>query len=238
VGDPGSNGVNGTNQPNGPAPTITRRDPLGGGGGGGCGNIGDQGFNPVDGGAGGDGCSPIIIDTEGEGFQLTSAAQGVAFDIRGDGHPVRVAWTAPGSHNAFLVLDRNGDGTINNGQELFGNFSPQNKSAMPNGFLALAEFDKPENGGNNDGVIDENDAVYTKLRLWIDENHDGISQPSELHTLQELGVLSLSLDYFQAQREDQFGNQFRYKAKVNPNRHDKRDENSKTGRWAYDVFLQ
>src|ERR1700694_6046081 len=57
-------------------------------------------------------CSPIIIDTEGEGFHLTSAADGVMFDIRGDRHPVHIAWTAQGSRNAFLALDRNGDGII------------------------------------------------------------------------------------------------------------------------------
>jgi len=182
-------------------------------------------------------CSPIIIDTEGEGFHLTSAANGVMFDIAADGHPIQIAWTAPGSNNAFLVLDRNGDGTINNGQELFGNFSPQPKSDHPSGFLALAEFDKPENGGNVDGVIDEHDAVYSNLRLWIDANHDGISQPNELHTLPELGVLSLSLNYFQSQRQDEFGNQFRYKARVNSDHHDKRDEASEVGRWVYDIFL-
>src|SRR6266481_206284 len=83
--------------------------------------------------------SPIIIDTEGEGFRLTSAANGVLFDIRGDGHPVQIAWTAPGSHNAFLALDRNGDGKVSSGKELFGNFTPQPSSNHPNGFLALKE---------------------------------------------------------------------------------------------------
>lgn len=183
-------------------------------------------------------CSPIIVDTEGEGFQLTSPENGVLFDIRGDGHPIRIAWTAAGSHNAFLALDRNNDGIIDSGKELFGNFTQQPASSRPNGFLALGEFDKPENGGNNDGVIDEHDAVYSKLRLWIDENHDGASQPNELHTLPELGVYSLSLNYRESSRSDEFGNQFRFKARVNPGeRRDGRDEASEVGRWAYDVFL-
>lgn len=236
-GTPGTAGAIGANGINGPPPNITFRSQPGGGFVGGCGNVGGDGFNPNDGGAGNDGCSPVIIDTEGEGFHLTSAENGVTFDIRGDGHPLKVAWTAPGSHNAFLVLDRTGDGLITSGKELFGNFTAQPASNQPNGFLALAEFDKPQNGGNGDGVIDERDTVYSKLRLWIDENHDGVCQPNELHTLSELGVLSLSLNYFQAQRVDQFGNQFRYKAKVNPNRHDRRDEASAVGRWSYDVFL-
>lgn len=180
--------------------------------------------------------SPIIVDTEGQGFHLTSASEGVKFDIAGNGHPVQIAWTAIGFANAFLALPGE-DGMIQSGKQLFGNFTPQPESKTPNGFLALAEYDKPENGGNADGVIDEHDAIYSHLRLWIDENHDGISQSNELHTLPELGVLSLSLNYYQARRVDQFGNQFRYKAKVNPGRHDKRDEASEVGRWTYDVFF-
>ncbi|HLJ88801.1 MAG TPA: hypothetical protein VKZ53_18425 [Candidatus Angelobacter sp.] len=184
-------------------------------------------------------CSPIIIDTVGEGFHLTSAQNGVTFDIRGDGHPLQISWTAAGFHNAFLALPGL-DGMVHNGKELFGNFTPQPQSANPNGFLALAEFDKAENGGNGDGVIDEQDAVYSKLRLWIDENHDGISQPNELHTLPELGVYSLSLRYFESRRQDEFGNQFRFKSRVNPGkRRDPKDEppTGEPGRWAYDVFF-
>jgi hypothetical protein len=185
--------------------------------------------------------SPIIIDTEGEGFHLTSAENGVTFDIRGDGQPMRISWTAPGYHNAFLALDRDGSGAITSGKELFGNVTAQPQSATPNGFLALAEFDKPENGGNGDGVIDEHDAVFSKLVLWIDDNHDGISQPSELHKLSEFGIHSLSVSYFESRKTDEFGNQFRYKARVNPREQDRdsRDETvaGEVGRWAYDVFF-
>jgi hypothetical protein len=185
--------------------------------------------------------TPIIIDTDGEGFHLTSAENGVTFDIRGDGQPMRISWTAPGYHNAFLALDRDGSGTITSGKELFGNVTPQPQSATPNGFLALAEFDKPENGGNGDGVIDEHDAVFSKLVLWIDDNHDGISQPSELHGLSEFGIHSLSISYFESRKTDEFGNQFRYKARVNPRKEDRdsRDETvaGEVGRWAYDVFF-
>lgn len=184
--------------------------------------------------------SPIIIDTEGEGFHLTSAANGVLFDIRGNSHPMQLGWTDPHFRNAFLALP-GADGLVHNGKQLFGNFTPQPVSPHPNGFLALAEFDKPENGGNGDGVIDERDSVFSSLRLWIDENHDGISQPNELHTLRELSVYSLSLRYFESRKEDQFGNQFRYKARVNPDRahRDPRDatQSGEPARWTYDVFL-
>lgn len=178
--------------------------------------------------------SPIIIDTTGEGFHLTSAEDGVFFDIAGDGKPIRIAWTAANSRNAFLALDRNHNGKIDSGKELFGNFTQQPKSDDRNGFLALAEFDKPENGGNGDGIIDKRDAVFSHLLLWIDENHDGISQPNELHTLPELGVFSLALNYKESSRLDSFGNMFHYRAEVNP---DPQDGESKDGRWTYDVFF-
>lgn len=184
-------------------------------------------------------CSPIILDTEGEGFHLTSAQAGVSFDITGTEHPVQLAWTDGHFHNAFLALP-GPDGLVHNGKQLFGNFTPQPPSAYPNGFIALAQFDKPENGGNGDGIIDEHDAVFSRLRLWIDENHDGICQPEELHRLPELGVYSLSFTYVESRRTDPFGNQFRYKARINPGqRHDGRDQtpSGDPGRWAYDVFL-
>jgi hypothetical protein len=64
--------------------------------------------------------SPIIIDVSGHGFHLTSNADGVVFDISGTGHPVQISWTAPGSDNAFLALDRNGNGVIDSGKDYSG----------------------------------------------------------------------------------------------------------------------
>ncbi len=175
-------------------------------------------------------CTPVVIDTSGQGFFLTSAKNGVVFDISGGGHPVQMGWTAPGANNAFLALP-GADGLVHNGQELFGSLTPQPPSSTPNGFAALAIYDDPKNGGNGDGVIDAKDAVFPSLRLWVDANHDGISQSAELYTLPSLGVNSISLNYKSDQRTDQFGNVFRYRAQVN------QGEPTNTGRMAYDVFF-
>jgi hypothetical protein len=176
-------------------------------------------------------CSPIIIDVEGHGFRLTDVDGGVLFDIRGDGVKSQMAWTAPGSGDAFLGLDRNGDGVINDGSELFGSFTPQPRSDHPNGFIALAQYDKRENGGNGDGVIDKRDRIYDSLVLWIDDNHDGISQTGELHSLASLGVEAIDLRYYEDRHHDRFGNYFKYRGWVQSLKNDH------VGHWAYDVFL-
>jgi len=170
--------------------------------------------------------SPIIIDVNGDGFELTSAADGVMFDISGTGHPIQIAWTAFRSDDAWLCLPDT-YGKCDDGKDLFGNFTPQPPSAHPNGFIALAVYDRPENGGNGDGIIDSRDRIFSSLRLWVDTNHDGISQSNELHTLPSLGVNSISLNYQESRFTDQYGNMFRYWSGINGSARNK----------AYDVFL-
>ena len=175
--------------------------------------------------------TPIVIRLSKGDAKLTNAADGVDFDLDADGSPERLGWTSAGSDDVFLALDRNGNGRIDNGKELFGSVTDQPPSPHRNGFLALAVFDKKDNGGNGDGVIDEHDAVYPLLRLWRDVNHNGVSEPNELFTLDSMGVQSISLDFKESFRRDSNGNLFRYRARVNEG------VSSSVDVWAYDVFF-
>ena len=177
--------------------------------------------------------TPILIDVKGDGLRMTDSTAGIRFDAFGGGVKIQTAWTVSNSDDAWLVLDRNNNGTIDDGTELFSSAAPQPVLPFPqlkNGFNALAEFDRPERGGNADGVIDKNDYVFSSLRLWQDLNHNGISEPSELYSLAALGLAVVSLDYREARRKDGYGNTYRYRAKVT------NDRGAQLGRWAWDVF--
>jgi hypothetical protein len=170
--------------------------------------------------------TPIIVDTRGDGIKLTSPALGTRFDLNANGKLEQIAWTRENGDDAFLVLDRDGDGVIKDGSELFGDKTEQPASWEKNGFLALKVFDV-----NGDNLIDARDPVFSQLRLWIDVNKDGRNGEAELKTLAASGVNSIEVDYKTSKREDEHGNAFRYRAKV------RSMGEPKVGRWAWDVFL-
>lgn len=192
---------------------------------------------------GGAGCvdgncyTPILIDVLGNGFQLTSAEQGILLEVL-PCVPVKLSWTARDSDDAWLALDRNGNGIIDGAWELFGTTTPQPQPPIgisKNGFWALAELDKGEGGGNGDGAINSHDGVFASLLTWQDRNHNGASEPSELQKLSEakpeFQTASFDLAYKESRRKDEHGNQFLSKAKI-------RDASGNVIGWLQDVGLK
>ncbi len=120
---------------------------------------------------------PLVVDLDGDGIELTTIVDGVNFDMRADGSPQAVAWV--GSDDAFLVLDRNDNGKIDSGAELFGN----TERDYADGFEDLAALDS-----NNDGLMTPQDAQFAALLLWRDANADGLSTSDELTPVSSLGI--------------------------------------------------
>lgn len=157
---------------------------------------------------------PLIISLNDTEYVLSSVEEGVKFDLDGDGEGQLTAWTVAGTDDAFLALDRDGNGSIDHGRELFGDATPQLPSNEPNGFRALAVFDSPANGGNDDDQIDARDFIFEHLRLWVDSDHDARSTPQELLTLPEAGIIAIELGYEKSSSVDAYGNEFRYSSFV------------------------
>lgn len=139
---------------------------------------------------------PLAIDLGALGIELTTLENGVNFDLDKNGFAEKTAWI--GLEDGFLCLDRNGNSKIDDGGELFGDQVELSNGAISvSGFEALADFDE-----DGDGVIDHNDTVWNDLRVWIDANHNGISDSGELKTLNELGVVNISLDVTKEENVD------------------------------------
>lgn len=158
--------------------------------------------------------SPILIDTRGDGYSLTSSDDGVTFDLDANGRAIeKIAWTEPESDDAWLVLDRDGNGRIDSGAELFGSRTPAyaegSSPLAANGFEALLLTEGPDYGGGiPDEVIDNRDAVFARLRLWFDRNHNGVTDRGELVPLNQVGIVAIKTDYRRDGRRDRFGNRF------------------------------
>ncbi len=167
--------------------------------------------------------SPIVINVARGHYALSGVDDPVFFDLDADGRLDKTGWTARESATAFLALDRNGNASIDDGSELFGDATPTPAGIASNGFEGLLQYDD-----NGDGAIDGRDGVWSKLLLWSDGNHDGRSESAELTSLSTSEVTSLGLDYHWTGRRDASGNTFRYKGQV---------RTSRGTRPYYDVFF-
>ena len=136
-------------------------------------------------------------------YMLTDAVGGVRFDLDGDGIEEQTGWTATGSGLAFLALDRNGNGKIDNGKELFGNFARPDSS---NGFAALLHEAGPYGAY---GAIEEGHRLFEKLLLWEDENHNGLSDAGEIQKFSDHYVF-IDLSWVPDALKDKHGSDFRY----------------------------
>lgn len=153
--------------------------------------------------------SPILLDLDRNQFHLSGGP--VLFDIDADGQLETITWVAPGTQDAFLFLDRNANGVVDDGSELFGNATLLiSGEQAQHGYEALVEFDLVENGGNQDGIIDAADLVFSNLGVWIDSNANGIHEGLESQSLAEANVLSVGVEYRESRRTDSHGNEFRY----------------------------
>jgi hypothetical protein len=158
---------------------------------------------------------PVIIDLDEHGFQLTGLEDPVWFDLDASGQAEEIGWTAAGVRDGFLCLDRNHDGAITDGRELFGQVTPlANGQPAKVGYAAMAELDSPALGGNGDGFLGPEDAAFQDLCVWVDNDHDGVSQPAEILTLAAAGIVRLDYDYVETKRQDSHGNLFRFKSRA------------------------
>jgi len=156
-------------------------------------------------------CSPIVIDTHKDGIRLGPAGRTVSFDVNADGFPDTVQWVRPRGDEAFLTLDRNRNGIVDDGSELFGVGTPLIEGGTaPNGFVGLAQYDRPLLGGNDDGVISPADAVWQELSLWLDSNADGIATRNEMRRPESLGMTSFQIIPRARRYIDEAGNSLPY----------------------------
>ncbi|MFD1298778.1 calcium-binding protein, partial [Lysobacter gummosus] len=145
---------------------------------------------------------PLVLDLDGDGIETVGSDTGeVVFDHDGDGIRNGSGWLKP--DDGFLVWDRNGNGVIDHGGELFGDMTPGSEivgdpQTLPAdsperirsaGLRALSRLDS-----NGDDVFDANDTEFANLRVWRDLNQDGKSSANELFTLSQLNVASINLN--------------------------------------------
>jgi hypothetical protein len=173
--------------------------------------------------AAGAGSDPLLINLSGP-YKLSGLDDPVVFDINAIGQARTTGWTARSSDAAFLALDRNGNGRIDDSSELLGNATPLvGGGRAHNGFEALAQYDL-----NGDGVIDSSDAIWNNLLLWVDANHNGVTDAGELRSIRASSITAIETRHHWTGRHDQFGNRFGFEGQLH--------EGNRTKSF-YDIFF-
>jgi hypothetical protein len=140
------------------------------------------------------GITPLVIDLDGDGIHTVSRFEATgSFDLFGNGAAVKSGWISSG--DAFLAVDRNGNGKIDSINELFGG------NARGDGYAKLASFDS-----NGDGVVDSRDVDFAKLLVWQDVNGNHQTDAGELRTLAQAGIASLAVAHTDSFTLDAQGN--------------------------------
>ncbi|MDD6827015.1 MAG: calcium-binding protein, partial [Oscillospiraceae bacterium] len=131
---------------------------------------------------------PLILDLDGDGYNIESKKNGTYFDLNCNGFAERINWTR---RDAILALDKNQNGLIDDGSEVFGDYHLlADGTRAKNGFEALSQYDE-----NNDGLINSDDSVFSKLQLWIDSDGNGRTDEGELFSLKDKKIAEIKLDY-------------------------------------------
>ncbi len=146
------------------------------------------------------GADPLVLDLDGDGIETRSATAGASFDHDRSGFAEQSGWA--GADDGLLVWDRNGDGRINDGSELFGDQTRlQDGTRATDGFAALGEWD-----ANADGRVDANDPAWANLRVWRDADGDGVSSSAEIAGLADAGITALDTGFTATNVIDAQGN--------------------------------
>ena len=155
-------------------------------------------------------CVLVVSLDRDSPYTLTSADEGVRFDIDADGDLEQVAWTPPGSDVAFLAIDRDGDGKITSARELITRHSAGGAGSAPDALIALAS---DASGGSFRAVIDTAHPVCPRFVLWKDKNHNGISEDGELRPVPQ-SLSGIGLGFSRHHRRDRHGNESQYRGFV------------------------
>lgn len=153
--------------------------------------------------------TPVLVDLLGDGIDMSGLEDGVTYQINAAGSRLKLGWPV-GPDDVWLALDRNGNGTIDHGGELFGNTTPQKTGGFaPNGYEALADLDE-----NGDSWVDADDAQFDRILVWSDGNRNGVAEPSEVRSAIDAGIRRIGTRYRESRRQDQWGNKFKYVGRV------------------------